>query len=115
MALVSVLLAFSFIAFWFIGLIHCLKYQHSKDRLVWVLVTLFGGPIGAFIYFAMGRPAKHLGPPVVIGSDKASPPAIEPLPAQYFDPGVMNDDKLRAQLIADAVWKDAKTNRASGR
>ena len=36
------------IYFWM--LIHCLKYQ-IKDRTVWMLVTIFGGPIGAIIYF----------------------------------------------------------------
>ncbi len=30
----------------------------SQDRLIWVLIVLFGGPVGAVIYLIVRRPVR---------------------------------------------------------
>lgn len=108
MMLVGLLLAALTLGMWLAALVHCLKYRHDKDRIVWVLVTLFGGPLGALIYFAIGRPGQSA--PI---TPSATPPEIctTSKPGFNFDHKAMADSKLRAQAISDALWADANSRR----
>ncbi|MFW9904463.1 MAG: PLDc N-terminal domain-containing protein [Candidatus Thorarchaeota archaeon] len=42
---------------WLVALISFLGTENmGEDRVVWALVILFTGPIGALLWFVMGRP-----------------------------------------------------------
>ena len=41
--------------FWIWMLIDVLTKERGQDRLIWVLVVLFLGPLGALIYFIVRR------------------------------------------------------------
>jgi hypothetical protein len=52
--LFAVLFGVSYFVFLLLGLIHCLKYKHDKDRLLWVLLIILL-PFGFVLYYTMGR------------------------------------------------------------
>jgi hypothetical protein len=54
-------LFFVIMAFWIWMLVDCLK-STRQDKLVWVLVLLFGNIIGAVLYFFIARKARGTGP-----------------------------------------------------
>lgn len=41
--------------FWIWMLIDVLTKEHGQDRLIWVLVVLFLGPLGALVYYIVRR------------------------------------------------------------
>jgi hypothetical protein len=43
--------------FWFINLLDILKneFEQSHNKIIWVLVVILLGPLGALLYFFMGR------------------------------------------------------------
>jgi len=45
--------------FWLWMLIDCLKRKKFDDKLVWVLVLIFLGPIGAVLYYFLVRSKKR--------------------------------------------------------
>jgi len=51
---------FAMIGGWIYVLVDCLKNEPSNgnDKIVWVLVTLLGGPMGALIYWFVRRPQR---------------------------------------------------------
>jgi uncharacterized BrkB/YihY/UPF0761 family membrane protein len=51
--LIIVALSIFVFVFWILMLIDCLKrrYKESSDKIVWVLVIIFAGIIGALIYY----------------------------------------------------------------
>jgi membrane-associated phospholipid phosphatase len=64
------------------ALIDAIKVPHDSmfktgNKLIWVLVILFAGFIGAIIYFAVGRPApgsRPSGPATSMDPDRPPPP-----------------------------------------
>ena len=109
---VEFIVVFGGLGFWLYAVVHCIRNRHDSDRLMWVLITLGGGPIGAALYFAMGRqkppPANASNtsatsplPPTPIPSAHAwSPP---PIAGPAFDHIAMQDEKKRTQAINDAL------------
>lgn len=104
---------------WVSGLIHCLCKRHDKDRIVWVLVTLLGGPVGAVIYFIFGRTVSQEVrysprfldddmPPKTIAPATPAPP---PSDGEYFDRHGLEDPGKRAASISAAVWRDARSRK----
>jgi len=51
---ISVLVIFC-IVFWFWMLIDCLKRKKFDDKLIWILVIIFLGFIGAILYYFLVR------------------------------------------------------------
>jgi len=41
--------------FWIWMLIDVLTKEHGQDRLIWVLVVIFLGPLGALVYYIVRR------------------------------------------------------------
>jgi hypothetical protein len=106
----SLVLAVVFLALWFGTLIHCIQHRHDKDRMMWVLICLLGGPIGGILYLAMGRLPRQSHqatsqPPVILSN------AIKADPT--FDHLAMQDESKRAQAMQDAIWKSAAANKAT--
>lgn len=110
--LLELLVALGCFGFWLYALIHCIKNRHDADRLMWVIVTFAGGPVGAAVYMAMGRQK----PPPVGGSNARATPPPPPMPipktpagsappgaGHVFDHEAMHDEKKRAQAINDAL------------
>ncbi|WP_091058799.1 PLD nuclease N-terminal domain-containing protein [Opitutus sp. GAS368] len=115
MMLASVIFGIGMLGFWLFALIHCLTHRHDKDRIVWVLVTLLGGPIGAALYFMIGR-QKTPNPPQIVAHDSPPPALVHAQVSQTsFDHSAMHDEKQRAKSISDAVWGEAKSSRSKGR
>lgn len=48
-----ILLVFAFIAFWIWMLVDCVNrnYKKENDKIVWVLVIVLAGIVGAIIYY----------------------------------------------------------------
>lgn len=101
MAFLGLLLSFAMIGIWLYSLVHCIKHRHDKDRMLWVLITLLGGPIGAILYLTMGRPKAEALPPLVYSGSTAVPPII------YSHTGVQ-DEKERVREIERALWGSTK-------
>jgi hypothetical protein len=57
---VFALIGLALLAFWIWMLIDCIKNEPStgNDKLIWVLVIVFLGWIGAAIYFFVRRPSR---------------------------------------------------------
>lgn len=55
--------------FWLWALIDCARKEHPGEnmKLVWILVVLFAGIVGALIYFCVGRPKAYLPRPAPPG------------------------------------------------
>jgi hypothetical protein len=100
--LMIVALEFLFLAtcftVWLVALIHCIKHKHDSDRLMWVLLVCFLGPLGAVLYLAMGKPKL---PPPMLGSVAVINGPATGGPA--FDHLAMQDEKKRAQAIDEAL------------
>lgn len=47
-----------FLGFWIWMLIDCAvkEFPGDNDKIIWILVILLAGPLGALIYFFVGRP-----------------------------------------------------------
>ncbi|MFK7788742.1 MAG: PLDc N-terminal domain-containing protein [Phycisphaeraceae bacterium] len=47
-----------FFVFWLWMLIDCCtkKFPQENDKIIWVLVIALVGPLGALVYFFVGRP-----------------------------------------------------------
>jgi len=48
--------------FWILMIVDCArrKFKNSNDRVLWILVLVLAGVIGAFIYyFVIKKPNKH--------------------------------------------------------
>ncbi len=89
---------------WFGALVHCIKHRHDKDRLMWVLIVLFGGPIGAFLYYVMGRqPSSDSG--LTIARPRSPVPEA---PLIDFDHSAIHDEKRRVQAISQALGKNTR-------
>jgi hypothetical protein len=55
---IVIMLILSMTVVWFWMLLDCLRYEHEK--LVWILILVFTGIVGAFIYlFARRRPRRR--------------------------------------------------------
>ena len=73
------------LAFWIWALVDCLSvpddslYQ-SGTKLVWVLVIVLAGWIGAIIYLAAGRPTKGAGASPAPPAWPTGPPTSSPVP-----------------------------------
>lgn len=106
LALLGLLLAVGMMGLWLGGLIHCLKYRLDRDRLVWVLVTLLGGPIGAIIYLCIGRPVR-----MVSTSSAGVAEGIGTAVADPFDHAGMQNSQTRALAIQETLWRDAAQRR----
>jgi Phospholipase_D-nuclease N-terminal len=87
-----VILMVAGLAFWIWALVDCVRvpddslYQ-SGTKLVWVLVIVLAGWIGAIIYLAVGRPVQGAGArqppspwPAAPSPASPPPPAIPPPP-----------------------------------
>ena len=48
--------------FWIIELVDCLKsdFKGPNDKLIWILVLILAGPLGALIYFFIGKKQKAI-------------------------------------------------------
>jgi len=48
--------------FWIFALVDCVRrdFPGDNDKLMWILIMLFGGLIGALIYWVVGRPKGAL-------------------------------------------------------
>jgi len=48
--------------FWIFALVDCVRrdFPGDNDKLMWILIMLFGGLIGALIYWVVGRPKGDL-------------------------------------------------------
>ncbi|MEO7700321.1 MAG: PLDc N-terminal domain-containing protein [Opitutus sp.] len=94
---------------WLGALIHCIKHRHDKDRMLWVLIVLLGGPIGAILYWTMGRMKAVAASPTPLSSAQtafASRP-INP----HFDHAAIHDEKLRTAAISQALTRSVKGRR----
>jgi alpha/beta superfamily hydrolase len=97
------------IALWIAAVVHCIKYRHDKDRLLWVIITAFGGPIGCALYYAMGRlPPTH---PVSGRSNKSSDTAKFNMAVCPMDHSAIHDEKRRVQAISDSLSKSVRSKR----
>ena len=58
--LLACTIAIGALAFWVWMLVEAITKEkpESQDRLIWVLVVVLGGPLGAAIYFFARRPAR---------------------------------------------------------
>jgi hypothetical protein len=55
---IVIMLILSMTVVWFSMLFDCLRYQH--DKVVWILILVFAGIVGAFIYLvARRRPRRR--------------------------------------------------------
>jgi hypothetical protein len=55
---IVIMLILSMTVVWFWMLLDCLRYEHEK--LVWILILVFTGIVGAFIYLlARRRPRRR--------------------------------------------------------
>lgn len=139
MLLLELTLVVAMLAAWLCPLVHCIKNRHDKDRLLWVLVVLFGGPFGGVIYMAMGRPAKSSPalatagqPPIHEQSQSVNPlsesparrsPALSPIPVSRasllvatgpFEAAAMRDEKARTRSISEACWAQGASRLGKG-
>ncbi|WP_415907104.1 PLD nuclease N-terminal domain-containing protein [Oleiharenicola sp. Vm1] len=103
---------------WLFSFIHCLRNRHDKDRLLWVLVTFFGGPIGAVIYWAFGRRGSEHATQRSGGWGVQVPPSVSDARAPtrqsdraFFDHHGLVDPKERSRQISDAVWREGRSHR----
>lgn len=50
-------------AVWIVALVDCAyrRYSHTREKLVWLLVTLLGHWLGAVVYWFVGRNRGTLG------------------------------------------------------
>lgn len=115
MMVVGLIMCVVFMALWIYPLIHCLKYRNDRDRTVWVLVTLFGGPLGGIIYLCMGRISAPAIPPVVETMNSDLRPVMQKVARTPLDHDAMHDERLRAKAMSDAIWDEVKARRASNR
>lgn len=106
----GLLLLTAFMGVWIAGLVHCLKHRQDRDRIVWVIVTLFGGPLGAVIYFAIGRTKRDSQPPPLRDEFSTSKDESS-VPQRAIDHAAMADPKKRAASIQDALWQEAASRR----
>jgi len=106
----GLLLLTAFMGVWIAGLVHCLKHRQDRDRIVWVIVTLFGGPLGAVIYFAIGRTAQN-SPPVPLRDERSTSEGESAIPQPAIDHAAMADPRKRAASIQDALWQEAASRR----
>src|SRR5687767_13566386 len=96
---VVAVLALASIGLWFCSVIHCISNRRDPDRLMWVLVVCFGGPIGATIYLFMGRSKT---PPTLQSNARVrggAPIQLPPLSGVASDHTAMQDERKRAQAI----------------
>ena len=110
LSVILLLFSLAALALWFVALVHCISKKHDKDRMLWVIVVLFGGPIGALLYWFMGRPKMpprmHSG----VAPSASSPPLISN-PAIAFDHLAIRDEKKRAESINAALGLMAASKR----
>jgi hypothetical protein len=102
----ELLLVLACFTVWLVGLIHCIQHKHDSDRLIWVLLVCFLGPLGAVLYLTMGKP-KRLPP--IRGNA-----AIETYPAPggpALDHLGMQDERKRAQAINEALRTTSPSKR----
>lgn len=58
-------------AFWIWMLVDCIQHEPSgTEKIVWILIIIFTGVIGAAIYFFVRRGKNRAGEPGVFGLDK---------------------------------------------
>ncbi len=103
--------AVSYFVFWLLGLIHCIKYKHDKDRLLWVLLIIML-PFGFLLYYTMGR--VRVPPSLPTQEPLSAQPTInyspDPLRAP-LDISAMQDEKKRAAAINEALSAMGKSGR----
>lgn len=60
--LIAMIVSVGLFVFWIIELINCLKseFKGPNDKIIWILVLLLGGPLGAIIYRFVGRGQKRV-------------------------------------------------------
>jgi len=47
------------VVFWIIQIVDCLKSNFSGyNKIVWILVLIFLGPLGALVYYFLGKDQK---------------------------------------------------------
>ena len=47
------------VIFWIIQIVDCLKSNFSGyNKIVWILVLIFLGPLGALVYYFLGKDQK---------------------------------------------------------
>jgi len=57
---IVIMLILSMTVVWFWMLFDCIRYENQQDKVVWILIIVFAGIIGAFIYlFARRRPRRR--------------------------------------------------------
>ncbi|MCF7689184.1 MAG: PLD nuclease N-terminal domain-containing protein [Cephaloticoccus sp.] len=94
------------------SLVSCIKTQHDKDRLTWVLIIILVPVIGPIIYFTMahksdlvqsatGLPPSRIGAPVTL-KNITEPP---------FDHSLIHDERYRAASINEALRNMGKSSR----
>lgn len=110
----SLALSLGILALFLSALISCLRHQHDKDRLTWVLVIIFVPIIGPILYFTMARRAPLMPPPFPAANPGASaaPPVAYPANPD-FDHIAIHDEKMRAAAINKSLSAMGKTARKS--
>ena len=131
LSLIFALIGLVYILLWVIGLVHCLKHCHTKDRTMWVLVIILV-PFGYLFYYTMGRNSVPPIQSVPSYAGGAGLPAHSPtqdvpsggLRAVQFRPAIdfasppfdvrdMDDEKKRAASINAALTAMAKSSRSA--
>ncbi len=81
----------AFLALWIWALIDCIRvpddrYFKSGTKVIWVVVIVLLGIIGAIIYLLAGRPDQAARASAKAGGDGAEPPLPPPVPRGSLPP-----------------------------
>ncbi|MHA1227910.1 MAG: PLDc N-terminal domain-containing protein [Candidatus Hodarchaeales archaeon] len=61
MILIMLIFALVSVIVWLVALVDFLKTENmDEDRVVWAIVIVFAGPIGAILWYLIGRPKYRL-------------------------------------------------------
>src|SRR4051812_15851398 len=109
-ALLMMVLVGGMFVLWLASLVHCARHRREPDRMLWVIIAAFGGPIGSILYLAMGRsaPGQLQSPPPMAGAMSDVLPSVA---RHDFDHRAMQDERKRAQAITESLAKAAASKR----
>jgi hypothetical protein len=56
--IMMIVLVLPLAGFWVWMLVEVARYERGQDQLIWILVVLFAGVVGAAVYFFVQRPKR---------------------------------------------------------